>query len=169
MDEATIGAVAARGVNANHGIDWWRQGWALFTKNAGMWIVLALILLVIFVVLAFIPLLGSLAASVLLPVFIGSWMLAARKVEAGGTLELGDLFVAFKDKLTPLLVIGGLLLAATLVIGVVAGALGFGAIMGMAAGGSQHSAGGALAAAGAGTLAMLVGLVLGLMVAMAVW
>jgi len=169
MDEATIGAVAARGVDANHGIEWWSQGWALFMKNAGMWIVLALILLIIFVVLAFIPILGSLAASVLLPVFIGSWMLAARKVEAGGALEVGDLFVAFKDRVTPLLVIGGLLLVATLVIGLVAGALGFGAVMGMVAGGSQHSAAGAMAAAGTGMLAMLVGLALGLLVAMAIW
>jgi uncharacterized membrane protein len=169
MNEATIGPVAARAVDANHGVEWWSQGWALFTKNAGMWIVLALILLIIFIVLAFIPLLGSLAGSVLLPVFIGSWMLAARKVESGGALEVGDLFAAFKDKVTPLLVIGGLLLAATLVIGLVAGALGFGAVMGMAAGGSQNSVGGAMAAASAGMLAMLVGLVLGLMVAMALW
>lgn len=168
MDEATIGAVAARGVNANHGIEWWGQGWALFMKNAGMWIALALILLVIFIVLALIPVLGSLAASALLPVFIGSWMLAARKVDAGGALEVGDLFVAFKDKLNPLLVIGGLLLAATLVIGLVAGLLGFSAAMGMVAGGS-HSTGGAMAAAGAGMLAMLVGLALGLVVAMAIW
>jgi hypothetical protein len=75
-------------VDANHGIEWWSQGWALFMKNAGMWIVFALILIVIFIVLALITLLGSLAASLLLPVFIGSWMLPHARVEAGGALEV---------------------------------------------------------------------------------
>ena len=46
-------------------------------------------------------------------------------MEAGGALEVGDLFVAFKNNVSPLLVIGGLLLVATLVIGLVAGTLGF--------------------------------------------
>jgi len=168
MDEATIGAVQARSVDAGRGVNWWTEGWALFTKNPGMWIVLALVLIVIFVVLAFVPLLGSLIGSALLPVFTGSWMLAARKVEGGGALELNDLFVGFKEKLTPLVVLGVLLLAATLVIGLVAGGLGFGAAMGMMAGGSHSSAGG-VAAAGVGMLAVLVGVVLGFLVAMAIW
>lgn len=171
MDELTVGTggATARGVDAGRGVNWWTEGWALFTKNPGMWIALGLILILIYIVLAFIPLLGSLVASALIPVFIGSWLIAARKVEAGGALEVGDLFTAFKDKLTPLIVLGLLLLAATLVIGLVAGALGFGAAMGIAAGGAAHSAGGMMAAAGTGMLAVLVALLLGLVVGMAIW
>lgn len=169
MEEAMKGVVEARGVDAGRGVTWWSEAWALFTKSAGMWIVLALILLVILVVLSLIPLLGSLAASLLLPVFVGSWMLAARKVESGGALELGDLFSGFKDKLTPLVVLGALLLGATLVIAVAAGALGFGAVMGLMAGGSNHSMGGMMAAMGAGMLALLVTMTLGVLIAMAFW
>lgn len=170
MEEAARGAAEPRGVEAGRGINWWSEAWALFMKNPGMWIVLALILLVILVVLSVIPLLGSLAASLLLPVFAGGWMLAARKLETGGTLEVGDLFVGFKgDKLTPLLVLGGLLLVATVLIVLAAGALGFGAVMGTMAGGAHRSAGGMLAAMGAGMLALLVGMALGLLVAMALW
>jgi uncharacterized membrane protein len=168
MAEAT--AAEPRVVDAGRGINWWTEAWALFAKNAGMWIVLALILIVILVVLSLIPLLGSLAASLLAPVLAGGWMLAARKVEAGGALEAGDLFAAFKgDKLTPLLVLGAVLLVATLVIALAVGALGFGAIMGMTVGGAHQSAGGMMAAMGAGMLALLVGLALGLLAAMAVW
>ena len=169
MDEATIGAVEPRSVAAGRGISWWSEAWALFTKNAGMWIALSLILLVILVVLSCIPVLGSLAASLLLPVFVGGWLLAARKVETGGALELGDLFAGFKDKLTPLLVLGALVLVATLVIGAVVGALGFGALMGMVMGGSQLSTGGMAAAMGATMLALLIGLTLALVVSMAIW
>ena len=169
MEEASRVVVEPRSVDAGRGISWWSEAWALFTKNAGMWIVLGLILLVILIVLSVIPLLGSLAASLLVPVFVGGWMLAARKVETGGALEVGDLFAGFKDKLTPLLVLGALVLVATLVIGAVVGALGFGAFMGMTMGGAQGSGGGMLAAMGAGMLALLVGLALGLVVAMAIW
>jgi hypothetical protein len=169
MEEEMRGAVEPRSVAGGRGTSWWSEAWAQFTKNAGMWIVLALILLVILVVLSVIPLLGSLAASLLLPVFVGGWLLAARKVETGGALEVGDLFAGFKDTLKPLLVLGALVLAATLVIGAVVGALGVGAVMGMTVGGAQRSAGGMVAAIGAGMLALLVGLALGLVVAMAIW
>jgi len=164
--EAAMGAVEARGVDAGRGLSWWTEAWALFMKNAGMWIVLGLILLVAFVVLSFVPLLGPLVGSLVAPVFAGSWLLAARKLEAGGALAVDDLLAGFKEKLTPLLVLGALLLVATLVIGAVAMAFGFGAAMGL--GGVQGS-GGVMAAMGGGMLAVLVGLALGLLLAMAFW
>jgi len=169
MSEAMIGSSQPRTVDAGRGVGWWADGWALFMKNPGMWVALGFVLLLICLVLAFVPFLGSLATSLLMPVFIGSWMLAARKVEAGGALEVNDLFTCFKDRLSPLLVLGALLLAAALVIGLVIGMLGFGAVMGMMAGGSHHSAGGMMAAFGPGMLALLIGLVLGFIVAMAIW
>lgn len=159
----------ARAVDAGRGISWWTEAWALFTKNAGMWIVLALILIVIFLVLAFIPVLGSIATMLTAPVFTAGFMLAARKVEGGGALEIGDLFAAFKDKLTPLIIVGALLLAASFVIGVIAVVLGIGAVMGAVAGGAHGSAGSIMAAIGAGLFALLVALALSLLVGMAIW
>ena len=82
MDDATTGTVVeSRSVDAGRATNWWREAWALFTKNAGMWIVLGLILLVIFIVLSVIPFLGGLVASLLMPVFVGSWMTAAGRCE----------------------------------------------------------------------------------------
>jgi uncharacterized membrane protein len=119
-------------------------------------------------VLGFIPAIGTVAASLLAPVFIGGWLLSARKVDAGGTLEAGDLFAGFKDKLQPLLLLGLLLLAAALVIGLLVAALGFGSALGAMMGGAHGSAGMA-AAMGAGMLAMTVITVLGFVVATAFW
>jgi uncharacterized membrane protein len=169
MDETIAGPAQPRTVDAGRGISWWSEAWALFMKNPGVWIVLALIMIVIFIALGFIPFLGGLVSSLLFPAFAASWLLAARKVEGGGTLEVGDLFAGFKDKLTPLLVLGAVVLASGLVITLVAGALGFGAVMGMFMGGMRQSAGGMLAAMSAGMLAVLVALALGTLVAMAVW
>lgn len=167
---ATLSAVEPRTVNPDRGVAWWTEAWALFTKAAGMWIVLGILLFLVLLVLSVVPLLGALAATVLVPVFIGSWVLAARKVQGGGALEIGDLFTAFRgDKLVPLIVLGALFMAAALVIGIVAGMLGIGAVFGLVAGGAAHSAGGVFAALGAGMLALLVGLAVSVLIAMAIW
>jgi len=158
-----------RSVDPGRGVAWWTEAWALFAKNAAMWLGLSVIMLVIYLVLAVIPIIGSLASALLAPVFAGSWMLAARKLEGGGTLELGDLFAGFQSKLQPLIVVGALLLGATIVIIVIVGVLGAGAVGGMMAGGAQRSFGGMMAAAGAGMLGLLVGLVLTFIVALAIW
>ena len=163
------GSAEPRRVDAGRGVSWWTEAWPLFTRSAGIWIVMTLILIVVFVVLGFIPVLGGLAISLLLPVFIGSWMLAAHKVDAGGTVEVGDLFSGFRDKLAPLLVLGALTLAASLVITLVAVVLGAGAMVGMMAGGAYHSGGGMMAGLGVGMLGLLVALAFSLVVAMAIW
>jgi uncharacterized membrane protein len=169
VEQATGSAPEARGVASDRGIGWWSESWALFTKNAGMWIVLGLVFCVILLVLGFIPFLGSIATSLLLPAFMGGWMITARKVEGGGTIEVGDLFAGFKDKLNPLLVLGALLLAAGLVIVIAMSVLGFGAALGVGLGGASNSTAGVLAGAMAGLLALLVGLALSVPVGMALW
>jgi len=137
-------------------------------KNPGIWVALGLVQLLIFIVLSFVPVLGTVANALLTAVFAGSWMLAVRKAEGGGTIGVGDLFACFQLKLTPLLVVGALLFVGTLVVMLIAGALGFGAVMGVAGGGHQ-GVGGVMAAMSAGLLALLVALALGTLVAMAVW
>ncbi len=166
---ANEGVVEPRAVEAGRGFSWWTEAWPLFTRSAGLWIVMALILIVIFIVLGLIPVLGGLAISLLAPVFAGGWMLGAQKLDSGGTLEVGDLFSGFRDKLSPLAVVGALLLVATLVIGLVAAVLGAGAMFGMMAGGAHQSGGGMMAAMGVGMIAVLVALALSLVAAMAVW
>jgi hypothetical protein len=138
-------------------------------RSAGMWIVLAVVLIVITVVLGMIPFLGGLALSFLMPVFAGGLLLAARKVDAGGALEFADLFAGFREKLSPLLVLGALLLAAGVLIGVVGGLFGFGAALGIFAGGAGQSAGTIFAALGAGLFGVLLMLIVALLVGMAIW
>jgi hypothetical protein len=161
-----------RSVDPARGLGWWTDAWALFMRSALLWLALGVILLVGLIVVAMVPLLGSVAVSLLMPVLAGGWMLAARKVRDGGALEVGDLFLGFQgERFGPLLVLGALLLAATVVIMLVVGALGAGAIFGMSMGGPRHGvgAGGMMAAMGAGFAALTVALVLGAIVTMALW
>jgi hypothetical protein len=159
-----------RNVGPERGLGWWTAAWTLFTRSALLWIALGLILFVGLAVVGMVPMLGAVAISLLLPVFAGSWMLAARKVHGGEPLEVADLFLAFQgERLAPLLVLGALLLAAMIVVGLVAGLLGAGAVFGMAMGGARSSAGGMMAAMGAGFAALTVVMVLGTVVTMALW
>jgi hypothetical protein len=166
MDSAGSG----RSVASGRGVDWWSEAWALFVKAAGMWIVLAILLIIIFTVIGIIPILGGLAMALLFPVFMASWVLTARKVEQGGAIELGDLFSAFRgDKVQPLLIIGALLLVFGVAIVAVAGLLGIGAIFGVAAGGADRSLGAALAALSAGLLAFIAVMAISFVAGMALW
>jgi hypothetical protein len=159
-----------RTIDAGRGLAWWTEAWALFMRSALLWVVMALILIVIFVVISFVPLLGAVATALLTPVFFGSWMLAARKVQGGGVLEVGDLFSAFKGAhLTPLVILGALFAAATVVIFLVAGVLGAGALFGMFGGGMHRSGAGVMAGLGVGMLAMLIFFTFGLLATAAIW
>jgi uncharacterized membrane protein len=163
-------AAQPRAVDAGRGIVWWTDAWALFVKSPALWLVLGLILLVVLLVLAFIPIVGGVLSSLIVPVFMGGWMLAARNVEGGGALEVSDLFSCFKgDKLSPLLVLGALFLAGMVVIVLVTMVLGFGAVGGMMMGGAHQSMGSMMAGLGVGLFTMLIVLVLGTLVGMALW
>lgn len=166
MESITYGGGQGRSVDGGRGVAWWSEGWALFMKNAGIAVVISLIMCVITFVMAIIPILGSLALSLLFPVFIGSWMLIARKMENGATPEIGDLFLGFKDKLTPLITIGGLVLVATIVLMVIFFVLGAGAAIG---GGLVGGRGGAAAGFGMVALSALIGLAYGVVVGMALF
>lgn len=170
MEDAVVASeLKHRTMDAGRGAAWWTESWDMFMKNPGMWLLFGVIFLVGTVVLHFIPLLGSLVAAALTQVIVGGWMLSARKLESGGTLEAADLFEGFKDKLNPLLILGALALAATLVIGLVVGVIGGGAVLGLVASGAAGSTGGVLMGAAFGMLAMLIGFGIAFVFAMALW
>jgi uncharacterized membrane protein len=162
---SNIGSVAA-----DRGLGWWTDSWALFMRSAPMWAALGLIMFVGLMVVGMVPILGAVAISLVMPVLAGGWMLAARKVHDGGAPEVADLFAGFQSsRIGPLLVLGALLLAAMVTIGLVAGLLGAGAVFGLAMGGARHSMGGMMAGLGAGFAALALAFVLGAVVTMAWW
>lgn len=158
-----------RSVEIGRGLAWWRLAWQLFVRQPLWWIGFGLAFIVILLVLSLVPLLGALAAALVTPALMAGFLLAARKVERGGSLEPGDLFAAFRaEALTPLIVLGALLLAGAFAITMVAGLLGLGAVFGVV-GGLQGHAGGIIAGLGAGFLAMLVSLLFGAILGMLFW
>jgi uncharacterized membrane protein len=155
-----------RAVEAGRGWDWIAAGWELFKKQAGMWIALVLVAIVIFVVLAMIPIVGSLATFVLSPVFAAGVLVAARNVDEGRALEIGNLFAGFRERLGPLATVGAIYLGAAVAIALVVGlATGASIFTMLDAGGEAMTPAAALTV----ILALLIMLALLLPVVMAVW
>jgi len=155
-----------RGVDAGRGWAWLASAWELFKRQPGVWIVITILGLVIFVVIGVIPVVGGLALALLGPVFAAGVILGCRALENGGTLEIGHLFAGFRDRFGALAAIGALNLVAQIVIMLVAGLATGASMFAMLRGGGQPNA------AGMGMGVILAGLIaaaLMIPVAMAVW
>jgi uncharacterized membrane protein len=120
-----------RAVTVADGIGWFSCGWRIFMRNPGLWIVLGLIFLAIVVVLSLIPFLGGLALALIGPVLMAGLLYAAREADAGRALDAMHVLQGFKekDKVTPLLSLGGISVAAAVVSGIIVFALIGGSMM----------------------------------------
>lgn len=158
---------SGRSVEAGQGWSWIMQGFELFKKAPGMWIAMVVILFLILLVLAFIPLLGTLAMCLLMPVFAAGLLLGARKLHDGGQIEITQLFEGFKVPQTGnLVVLGALTLAGSILVMLpVIIIVGAGAVFG----GLHGGAGGAAAIGGSFLLAWLIAMALSVLLYMALW
>lgn len=108
------------GVEAGSGLDWLKQGWALFMRNPGVWVGIALIAMVGTAVVAVIPLIGQLATNLVWPVLTGGLMAGCRTLTEGGELRLSHLFDGFRDRAGELFMVGVLWTLGVLAIAVAA-------------------------------------------------
>jgi uncharacterized membrane protein len=105
-----------RSAPAGAGWDWVVQGWGLFTRAPLMWILSIIIVFVIAVVMAFVPIIGSLAFQLLQGVFAGGFVAACRVLEKDGDFELEHLFSGFTKRFVPLMLVGLITLLAWVAI-----------------------------------------------------
>ena len=155
-----------RAVGAGQGWAWITGAFDMFKSKPGTWIVIVIILAVILIVLSLVPILGSLANLVLLPVFTGGIMLGCQALKQGGALEIGHVFAGFKSHAGNLVVLGVFGILAWIVVAIPAVAImGGGAFFAFMRG--DPASVGAIGSSFA--LALLVMLALSIPVYMALW
>ena len=162
-------------VDAGRGWGWLVEGWQLFVRAPGIWIVVMLIYLGISVVLSFIPFVGGLASMLLLPVLAGGMLFGAAALARGERLEIVHLFRGFQDqeRMGPLVLLGAISLAGyALMALVIAVFMGGGLMMGAALDSTgtivpPEAMGGLFA--GAGLIALLIVLTISVLIAMALF
>jgi uncharacterized membrane protein len=124
--------VTARRVEAGQGWAWIVEGWRLFLKAPGLWIVMFLIYIIIGVLLSFIPLVGGLVYTLAMPALMGGMIYGAAALSQSHALEISHLFRAFQDqeRLGPMLILGALLVVVHIIIGLTIGGIVAGWMMG---------------------------------------
>jgi len=145
--------VEGRAVAAGRGWDWIVEGFALFRKQPGIWILMVVVLGILFVVISMIPILGSFASALLFPIFGGGLMLGCKALDRGGELEFEDLFAGFKQKTGDLVLVGAFnLIGWVVIVFALIAVIGGGVFMGVMRGG--------LAGAGLSIASMLLAMLL---------
>jgi uncharacterized membrane protein len=170
-------APGGRHLDAGAGAAWWGESWRIFCAAPLAWIGIFFAFVVLSIALMMIPIVGSLANTVLTPVFAGGVMLGCQALAEGRPLSVGHLFEGFRSAyFAPLLTLGLVLLAVFFVIAVVMvgtvfltlGASGLAALLD--AGGTTTIDYAALWAAGTTIFVVaVIALVVALLVATAFW
>ena len=117
-DSAATYLPGGRTVAAGEGTEWLLAAWRLFTASPLIWMVMIVLYAVFFLVLAFVPVLGSLLGYLLYGVIGAGWLAGADAVSRGETLTLDHLFAGFKKQTGPLIAVGAFYTAGLLVIAV---------------------------------------------------
>ena len=164
---STAPPMAWRSVPAGHGWTWITQGWALFMRSPAMWVLIGVVFTLIYIALHLLPVVGAMAAVVLTPVFVGGVMLGCRALEQGEPLSFDHLFAGFRERVAPLLGVGGLYLGAVIVIALIVGLVTGGKLFEVFSRELDPVA--VAGAAGTVLLAMLIMLALLVPVLMALW
>ncbi|MEO6564458.1 MAG: BPSS1780 family membrane protein [Casimicrobiaceae bacterium] len=110
-------SIDLRVVEAGRGARWWVEGWHTFTSNLWTWIGLMIIFLIISMLISWVPYVGDVGHSLLAPVFIGGLMVGCHAIDRGRPLKVAHLFEGFQGvHFVPLLIIGAINIALTLLI-----------------------------------------------------
>jgi hypothetical protein len=133
------------------------RGWNTFKGDPVTWILMLIIFIVISIVLNLIPFLGGLILAVISPGLVAGFLKLAHDIEAGNKGGVGHLFQPLQDaeRRTPLLLLGLVALAASVLMLIVMAVLLGGA---MVMGGGMPDSGGAMPMplSGIGIFGMLV-------------
>jgi len=101
-------------VDAGHGVTWVSDAWELFKKAPGPLILITFVYGLLSLVLSAIPLIGFLSP-LITTVLMGGYYVVLAKVDREGDAKVEDLFSTFSTHLTPLILLGMIMLASSLI------------------------------------------------------
>jgi hypothetical protein len=150
----------------SQGWAWIVEGYRYFRRSAGLWVLLTVIFFAMIIGMQVIPVVGWIAATLLMPVMVGGLMAGCQAIERGGELELAHLFAGFRRNTAQLMLIGLIGFVLTVAITVPAAVvLGIGGFFAAASGAATNPS----AYSASTMLGFLVVLALVIPVNMALW
>lgn len=118
MNTQTTQTVQIKQVPAGNAWGWIVSGFQLFKAYPVMWIVLLLIYLAIMIPVSMLPFIGSIASTLLAPVFAAGMMWGCLAITQHQELEINHLFQGFKQNTAQLINLGALYMVGLLIIAV---------------------------------------------------
>lgn len=104
----------------DRGAAWLFEGFGYFKTNVPGWIGACILFFVVSIVLSLIPLVGSLAVNILMPVFMAGLILGCHAQHQGGEFTVNHLFAGFSNNTVQLVMLGLIYLLCVIAITVVA-------------------------------------------------
>lgn len=101
----------ARHCSAGAGWLWISEGYRLFKKNPGLWVLVLLMTIIVSMACKLIPVIGQVASVLISPVLIGGVMMIAHRCYMEFDAQFDDLFTGFRHRLWPLVQVGLLYIA----------------------------------------------------------
>lgn len=119
MIDTKSASLEIRQVPAGHALTWIVSGFDLFKANPVMLIVILLIYLGIIIPISLVPVLGTIASTLLAPVFAAGMMWGCKALANKQDLLINHLFEGFKKNTRQLIAVGGIYMLSLLVIMVI--------------------------------------------------
>lgn len=160
-----------RHVGVGHGVQWISQGWSLFLRRPGLWLVTAFLQTLLIMLVLLVPLLGQVGAHLLMPILSAGLMVVAQRVEYDEPVTVSDAFTGFKEHAPAVVNVGVWYMLGWMLIVALGLLLGGGAALsGMAVGMETHYEWLGMAISVLGIiLAVTISLLLVLPLVMSVW
>ena len=128
-----------RHVGVGHGVQWISEGWSLFLRRPGLWLVTALLQTLLILLVLLVPLLGQVGAHLLMPILSAGLMVVAHRVEYDEPVAVADAFTGFKEHAPAVVNVGVWYMLGWMLIVALGLLLGGGAALsGMAVGMETH-------------------------------
>ena len=160
-----------RHVGVGHGVQWISEGWSLFLRRPGLWLVTAFLQTLLILLVLLVPLLGQVGAHLLMPILSAGLMVVAHRVDYNEPVAVADAFTGFKEHAPAVVNVGVWYMLGWMLIVALGLLLGGGAaVSGMAVGMETHYAwlGTVISVFGI-ILAVTISLLLVLPLVMSVW
>lgn len=101
-------------IPAGRSIEWFKQGWAIFSQDMKTWTLMALLFGVVAIVLNLVPFIGALALLIIMPALTGGMLYTAQEAAHGHAIRVDYLWTVLRDakKRPQFLLLGAIFLAA---------------------------------------------------------
>ena len=160
-----------RHVGVGHGVRWISEGWALFMRRPGLWLITAFLQTLLIMLVLLVPLLGQVGAHLLMPVLSAGLMVVAHRVQYNEPVTVADAFTGFREHAPAVVNVGVWYMLGWMLIVALGLLLGGGAALsGMAVGmETQYEWLGVVISVFGIVLAVMISLLLVLPLVMSVW